>query len=124
MTTAESATTVLVVDDTAVLRVVLRAYLEQEGGWDVVGEAADVRTALDLARRDSPAVIVLDQQLPEQDGIDGLPALRAACPSARIVMWSNDLDIEELAFARGADGFVDKGLPLADLVQAMHGGAP
>ena len=121
MTTPADATTVLVVDDTVVLRLVLRGYLDGEGGWDIVGEAADARSAFDLTATGCPRVIVLDQQLPDQDGVDALPALRAQCPAARIVMWSNDPDIEELAFSRGADAFVDKALPLAELVEAMQG---
>ena len=120
-TPAADATTVVVVDDTAVLRLALRGYLDGEGGWEVVGEAVDARSALALAAAGCPGVIVLDQQLPDQDGVDALPALRAQCPHARIVMWSNDPDVEQLAFRRGADAFVDKALPLADLVDAMQG---
>lgn len=110
----------LLVEDAAVLRMVLRGFLDGDGGWEVVGEAADVATALALAEDGCPMVIVLDQQLPGQDGIDALPTVRARCPDARIVMWSNDLEVEQLARERGADAFVDKALPLDHLVRAMR----
>ena len=122
-TPATGATTVIVVEDTVVLRMVLRGYLDGDGSWEVVGEAADVAAALAMTQDGCPRVIVLDQQLPGQDGIDALPTVRARCPDARIVMWSNDLEIEELAYARGADAFVDKALPLEHLVEAMRGRA-
>jgi DNA-binding NarL/FixJ family response regulator len=60
-------TTVLIVDDYAGFRRSARALLEDDG-FEVVGEAQDGRTALAEARRLRPAVVLLDVQLPDDDG--------------------------------------------------------
>ena len=61
--------TVLIVDDFAAFRRSARALLEDDG-FDVVGEAADGRTALAEVERLRPAVVLLDVQLPDEDGFE------------------------------------------------------
>jgi len=101
------------------MRVVVRAFLESRPGWRIVGEAADGLAALAFVGHTRPDVIVLDHQMPVLDGLGALPALRRNCPSARIVMWSSDAPVRELALAAGSDAFVDKSDPLQALLDAL-----
>jgi DNA-binding NarL/FixJ family response regulator len=61
---------VLIVDDHDVLRVGVRALIDQIDGADVVGEACDGRTAVDQARSLLPDVVLMDIVMPELNGID------------------------------------------------------
>ena len=110
---------VLLVDDTASMRLIARLMLETEPGWLVVGEVHDGQAAVDLVRDTQPDVIVLDYRMPVLDGLQALPQLRAYCPAARIVMWSSDPDIVDAALAAGVDAFVPKTAPMDDLVDAL-----
>ena len=77
---------VLVVDDHAVVREGLRAFLELQDGIEVAGEAADGVEAIDAAERLRPDVVLMDLVMPRLDGLGGdARAARARCPRAR---WS------------------------------------
>ena len=76
---------VLVVDDERDIRFMLRTMLEAFG-QRVVGEAADGREAIELARALQPEVVVLDLMMPVLDGFQALPRLVEATPGARIVV--------------------------------------
>jgi DNA-binding NarL/FixJ family response regulator len=106
-----TAARVLVVDDNDLLRVTVRVRAEADPRFQVVGEADNGQIAVELARTLHPDVIVLDHQMPVRTGIDALPDLRAAAPSAVIVMFSGDDDPElrRDAIARGAQAFLVKG---------------
>src|SRR5579884_1224347 len=77
--------TVLIVDDSAVLRRTLASYLSHAGGWEAVLTAPDAGSGLLLAAKHTPDAIVLDNRMPGGDGIDVLHDLRRTCPAARIV---------------------------------------
>jgi len=76
--------TVLIVDDFAAFRRSARALLEDDG-FDVVGEAADGRTALAEVERLRPAVVLLDVQLPDEDGFE-IAARVASRPDPPVVV--------------------------------------
>jgi len=67
---------VLIADDEAVIRLGLRALLEEKG-YKVVGEAADGTRALDLVRRLRPDLVFLDVKMPGTDGLQAAEALLA-----------------------------------------------
>lgn len=72
---------VLVVDDDEDVRTITRLSLTTVGGMDVL-EAGDGRSAVDLALRERPDLILLDVMMPEMDGAQTLAALRAHAPLA------------------------------------------
>lgn len=111
---------VLVADDSALLRRSVRVALDAAPGMEVVGEAVDGVEAVEMTIDLRPQVIVLDQQMPRLTGLSALPQLRAACPDARIVVWSSDGGLAAEALARGADAFVDKAHSLIDLVAEIE----
>jgi DNA-binding NarL/FixJ family response regulator len=79
--------TVLIVDDFAGFRRSARALL-QDAGFEVVGEASDGRSALAEAQRLSPAVVLLDVQLPDEDGFTVADRLARAPNSPAVVLVS------------------------------------
>ena len=118
---------VLVVDDHASLRDLFRICLTIEEDFEVVGTAADGAAAVRLAAELHPDAIVLDHEMPVQDGLAVLPALRAASPGVRVVVFSasNDDATRHEALARGAAAYLvkdDSGVAdvIAALREALH----
>lgn len=105
----------MVVDDNAAMRVLIAMHLELEG-WKVVGEAADAEVGLTYVRELLPDAVVLDEELPLGPGTRVLPDMRAACPGARIILFSADPSHRALGMELGADGFLLKGDPLSELI--------
>lgn len=103
------ATSVLIVDDNARFRSRARRWLE-DGGFEVVAEAADGVSALEAARSQRPAVVLLDVQLPDMSGLAVADRLaREPDPPAVVLTSTRDAaDLGDLAFRCGARGFVPK----------------
>ncbi len=103
--------TVLVVDDADDLREILRLRLNRREGFLVVGEAADGLSAVELAARLQPELVLLDMAMPRMDGLEALPLIRAAVPGVRVIVLSgfNQATLEAKALELGADCYVVKG---------------
>ena len=121
------AVRILVVDDHTLFRRGLTALLARDPRIEVVGDAADAGEALRRARELAPDVILLDNHLPGVNGVDALPGLREAAPSARILMLTVSEDAQDLAAALrgGACGYLLKTIEgdalVAAVVRAMRG---
>ncbi|GAA3120565.1 response regulator transcription factor [Planomonospora alba] len=118
---------VVVADDQEIVRTGLTMILDAQPGIEVVGEAADGRRAVELARRLRPDVCLFDIRMP---GLDGIAATRAlagpdvADPLAVVVITTFDLDEYVYAALRaGARGFLLKNAGAALLSQAVHAAA-
>ena len=98
--------TVLIVDDFAAFRHSARALLEDDG-FDVVGEAADGQTALTEVERLRPAVVLLDVQLPDEDGFE-VAARVASRPDPPVVVLVSTRDAS--AYAARLAGTPARGL--------------
>ena len=70
----------LIVDDQADIRLLLRMIIEQDSDLYVTGEAASAAEAIDRAADDDPLVIVLDQMMPDMNGVDAATAIPRAAP--------------------------------------------
>jgi len=122
-----STVRILVVDDHTLFRRGLTALLARDPRIEVVGDAADAGEALRRARELAPDVILLDNHLPGVNGVDALPALREAAPSARILMLTVSEDAQDLAAALrgGACGYLLKTIEgdalVAAILRAMRG---
>lgn len=112
----------LVVDDHTLFRRGLIALLAQYAQVQVVGEAADAGEARRGASALQPDVVLLDNHLPGVRGIDALPELKAAAPTARIVMLTVSEDEQDLATAlqAGAQGYVLKTIDGPALLDAIE----
>jgi CheY-like chemotaxis protein len=104
---------VLVADDQVLVRTGLRTILEDAGGFDVVGEAADGVEALDRVAAVAPDVVLMDVRMPRLDGIAATREIRAR-PGAPRVLVLTTFDLDEYVFAglrAGASGFLLKDTP-------------
>ncbi|HXO66605.1 MAG TPA: response regulator transcription factor [Candidatus Dormibacteraeota bacterium] len=120
---------VLLVDDHAVVREGLRAFLQLQPDIEVVGEADGGETALALAARVEPDVVLMDLLMPDGDGIAAIRGLRAAQPQARVLVLSSYVDEAQVfsAIQAGAGGYQLKDIQpeaLADAIRDVHAGRP
>jgi two-component system chemotaxis response regulator CheY len=80
-------TKVLIVDDAAFMRMMLRDILSKNG-FEVVGEADNGRVAVQMYNDLKPDVVTMDITMPEMDGIAAVKEIKAADPAAKVVMVS------------------------------------
>jgi two-component system, NarL family, response regulator LiaR len=113
---------VLLVDDHAVVREGLRAFLELQDGIEVAGEAGDGEEAVAEAARLRPDVILMDLVMPKLDGVGAMRRLRESVPSARVVVLTSFLEDERLlpAIQAGAAGYLLKNTEPAELARALR----
>ncbi len=119
-------TTVLVVDDEALLRTAFTALIEAEQDLQVVGQAADGEQAVALAALMSPDVVVMDVRMPVMDGIEATRQITSAgtadTDSPRVLILTT-FDLDEHVFdalRAGASGFALKSRPLDELLSAIR----
>ena len=114
---------VVLVDDQALVRTGFRMILDETPDIEVVGEAADGLTAVDLIGRVHPDVVLMDVRMPGLDGIEATRRLRpAGRPSPRVIILTT-FDLDEYVFAglrAGASGFLLKDTLAADLLAAVR----
>lgn len=113
---------VLVVDDDALVRSALGLMLGGQTDLEVVGEAGDGREAMTMAAALRPDVILMDIRMPGVDGLEATTAIHARpSPPRVIVLTTFDADDYVLgALAAGADGFLLKDTPPAEIVAAIR----
>jgi PAS domain S-box-containing protein len=114
---------VLVVDDHEVVRQGLAALLRDDGGIDVIGEAADGRQAVDLAWRLRPDVVIMDVLMPLMNGDEATRQIKRQMPRTRVVALSlhDDVDIVQKMRQAGAEDFVLKTASARELLAAVRG---
>lgn len=112
---------VVLADDTAEYRLLLRIILEQDGRFEVVGEAADGAEAVRVTTAERPDVLVLDLAMPVMDGLQAIPGIRAGSPETVIVVLSGFArgQLDRQALARGATAYVEKGEAFSVIVSTL-----
>jgi len=113
---------VLLADDQELVRSGFRLILELADGIEIVGEAADGREAVRLAKELQPDVVLMDVRMPELDGIEATRRLRHAGVDARVLVLTT-FDLDEYVYAAvraGASGFLLKDAPREQLVTAVQ----
>ena len=111
-----------IVDDHAIVRVGLRNFLAEQVDVRVVGEAANGREAIDLARTTEMDVMLMDLSMPGQSGIDALAMIRAKAPDVGILILSGYPE-EHYAMnliRQGASGYLNKECDPAEIVEAIR----
>ncbi len=109
---------VVIVDDTAEIREILRRLFDRDDRFDVVAEGADGVEAIELVTRLRPDVLVIDQHMPRLGGVEAMPAIREAAPGTAVILFTAraDAGLYQAALSAGAMDVLDKsvGLKLAD----------
>lgn len=111
----------LIVDDSAALRSMLRALFTEEG-FHVVAELASGARLLPTVAQLQPDVVCLDYELPDSNGLDLLKQLHAAYPSVAVMMITGheDVGLEAEAAESGAAGFLRKPFSPQRIVAEIH----
>jgi DNA-binding NarL/FixJ family response regulator len=112
---------VLIVDDHPVVRMGLRAVVEQTGRYEVVSEAGTPAEAVQAAARQQPDVMILDLMLGGRSGADLAAQCLAMAPGVRILVLSQHDEAlhAERVLSAGAHGYLMKGVDLDGVVQAL-----
>ncbi|WP_427918812.1 response regulator [Streptomyces sp. cg40] len=115
---------VLLADDQALLRSMLRRLVDNTPGMDVAGEAADGAEAIELVRERGADVVLMDIRMPGTDGIEATRAITADPALADVkVLILTTFEIDEYvaeAVRAGARGFIGKGADPEDLLAAIE----
>ncbi len=116
-----SGVKILIVDDAASLRAVLRTFFTHQG-YKVVGELASGANLLETVASLAPDIVCLDYNLPGLNGIELLKALHVAHPNLSVVMITGDMspDLESIALEAGAAGFLRKPFTQSRIGQEMR----
>ena len=112
---------VVLADDTAEYRLLLRLILEQDGRFEVVAEAADGEEAVRLTTTAQPDALVLDLAMPVMDGLQAIPEVLAGSPETAIVVLSGFARgrLDGDALACGASAYVEKGEAFSIIVATL-----
>lgn len=113
---------VLLVDDEAITREILRDYVGSDPSLEIVGEAADGQVAVAQASALRPDVILMDMQMPIMDGVRATAQIHAEFPEIAILglsTFSTDRYVVDLLRA-GASGYLVKDALPKDIVAAVH----
>jgi DNA-binding NarL/FixJ family response regulator len=113
---------VFLVDDLPELRELIRLGVEEDPGFEIVGEAGDGRTALEGIVKTQPAAVLLDLSMPDMDGFQAIPQIREDTPDVAIIVLSGfAIDrMGEPVLERGADAYVEKGTPIQELRETIR----
>jgi len=118
---------VLLVDDHAGMRDALRTFINSEPDLTVIAEAVNGQSALDVFRRTTPDVVLMDGSMPGKNGIEVTHELRQVQPAVRVIgltLYESSTYLEDMV-AAGAKGYVSKtGAPsnVAEAIRAVAAG--
>src|SRR5258707_3475878 len=114
---------VLIADDHGVVREGLVSMIQRnKADMTLVGEASNGREAVELWKEHRPDVTLLDQRMPELDGVEAIKAIRATDEKARIIVlttFDGDEDIYR-AIQAGAKGYLLKDVPREGLMESIR----
>jgi two-component system response regulator NreC len=121
----EGKTTVVLIDDHAVVRGALRALLDGQEDLEVVGEAGDIASGRAVLAERRPRVLVLDVNLPDGLAVDALAQLQQDSPGSAIVLLTmeRDLTLARRALEAGASGYLFKDSAHLELIEAVRAAA-
>lgn len=120
---------VIIVDDHAVVRRGIRAFLKNKAGLQVIGEAGDGQGALRLCEQRAPDVILMDLRMPVLDGVAATRLIHKQFPHVQVIALTTfqDKELVHDALEAGAISYLLKnvsGEELADAIRQAHAGRP
>lgn len=113
---------VLIAEDHATVREGLKLLLNAESDIEVIGDVDDGRTAIDLAQKLSPDVVLMDISMPRMNGLKATAKLKECCPDTHVLTLTRHKDdgyLQQILRA-GASGYVLKQSPPTELLHAIR----
>jgi CheY-like chemotaxis protein len=112
---------VVVADDAADIRTLVRFTLERDGRFVVVAEAANGQEALTVLDETHPDALLLDLAMPVMDGLEVLERLQERQASPPVIVFSgfSNQTMTDRALALGAAGYIDKGTDIRSIPQIL-----
>ncbi|MFQ5674324.1 MAG: response regulator transcription factor [bacterium] len=113
---------VLVADDHKVMRDLLRAIVQKQDDMEVVGEAANGKEVIEMAKQSRPDVIIMDAIMPEMTGIEATRAIKSDCPDIVVIALSihSDRRYRTAMSAAGAQAYLLKDTAFGQLAQTIR----
>jgi NarL family two-component system response regulator LiaR len=114
--------TVMLVDDHAVVRQGVRAFLEAQADFAVVGESASGDVAVKLAEEHIPDVILMDLIMPDMDGVEATRRIKSISPRSQVVVLTSYHEDEHIfpALRAGAISYILKDIRMEELADAIR----
>ncbi|HEX9013953.1 MAG TPA: response regulator transcription factor [Anaerolineaceae bacterium] len=112
---------VLIVEDVPQVRQALSLLLELSGELEIAGEASNGQEAVARVEALLPDVILMDLRMPVMDGYEAARLIKSRWPTCRVIAFSihGDEVTRQKARRAGIDGFLEKGAPVAAILQAI-----
>lgn len=112
---------VVLADDVAPYRLLVRLLLEDDGRFEIVGEASDGVEAVRLCATQQPDAVLLDLAMPKLDGLQAIPQIQAESPTTRIVVLSGFArdQLEPQALSSGACAYLEKGANVSKIASTL-----
>lgn len=116
---------VMICDDHEMVREGLRTLLSDVENLEIVGEAANGKQAVTMAKELRPDVLLMDAKMPEMDGVAATKVIRQECPGTHILILTTFLDEKQVreAVHAGAAGYILKEIQKSDLIKAIEDAA-
>ena len=108
--------TILIVDDSGVIRHSVRDCIERNTDWEVCGEAENGRVAIEKVRQLHPDVVIIDWQMPVMDGLEAAKEIKRIAPSTTMLMITlhDSPELIRSAFAAGISEVLSKSDRIVD----------
>jgi len=112
----------LIVDDSPIIRKMLRETFELQEGWEVCGEAVDGREGVEKAQQLKADLIVLDLSMPVMNGLEAARELSRLLPSVPVLLYTNyeTPQLKQEALAAGVRAVVSKSESVGALVSSIQ----
>lgn len=113
---------ILIADDHPLARKAIRSLLEDEPGFEIVGEAWGGRDAVELSTRLAPDVVLIDIRMPDLNGLEATRMIKQQNPGTKVVILSVSDSVQDLftAIQYGAQGYLLKDMDSADWLSYLH----
>jgi len=108
--------TILIVDDSALIRRSLRSFIETRSDWDICGEAENGEVAVEKVKQMHPEVVILDLQMPVMNGLEAARQINQLAPETAMLMFTmhNSDELQTAARAAGIRQVLSKSDAAAD----------